>query len=184
MLTVRLLTHTMETMTLNNTLETFSFSCTNYFNLIAFSENVKCNGFTNIFFYGIVAKFFCKLLWSCLSFCVVINFCFSGVLFFFVTKRKRKSIVPVRLGCFNLGNNTWACFNNRTGSLFAGRIEDASHPNFFPNNTFHGCSIYACKVIGTFFVNSDIVTLSVTKGQSPFATDLFLYGEVPIVNKP
>ncbi|MFZ1313188.1 MAG: hypothetical protein WAR38_10010 [Chitinophagaceae bacterium] len=31
---------------------------------------------------------------------------------------------------------------------------------------------------------SDEITLCATKGQSPFATDLFLYGEVPVVNKP
>jgi hypothetical protein len=65
--------------------------------------------------------------------------------------------------------------------LFARRIEDAGHPNFLPNNTFHGCPIYACKVIGTLscFVKTRTKAL-----QSPFATDLFLSGEVPAVNKP
>ena len=150
MLTMRLLAYTMESVAFYNTLETFTLCGTNYFNSIAFCENVNRNCFTNIFFYRIVAKLSCKFLRSCLSFCVMINLRFSGVFLFFITKRKWKCIVPVRFGCFYLGNYTWACFNNCTGSLFARWIEDAGHPNFFPNNTFHGCSIYACKVIGTF----------------------------------
>src|SRR5690349_3794567 len=60
MLTMRLLSYTMKAMTLNNTLETFSFGCTNYFYFVTFSEDVKSNSVTNIFVDGIVAKFFCK----------------------------------------------------------------------------------------------------------------------------
>jgi hypothetical protein len=46
--------------------------------------------------------------------------------------------------------------------LFAQWIEDAGHPNFFPNNTFHGRSICACKVIGTVVVPlaSDALTMA------------------------
>jgi hypothetical protein len=53
--------------------------------------------------------------------------------------------------------------------LLARGIENTGHPNFFPNNTFHGCSIYACKVIGTFFDMVTGVTLSLSKSQSPFS---------------
>jgi hypothetical protein len=33
--------------------------------------------------------------------------------------------------------------------LFAREIENAGHPDFFSNNTFHVCTIYACRIIGT-----------------------------------
>ena len=58
MLTVRLLAHTMETVTFYNTLETFSFCSSYYFNFIAFSENVNCNSVANIFFKRRIAEFF------------------------------------------------------------------------------------------------------------------------------
>ena len=148
MLSMGLLTYTMKTMALNNTLETFTLCCTYYFNSIAFCENVNSNSFTNIFINGIVAEFFCKLLRSCLSFCVVINFCFCGVLFFFVAKRKRKSIVPVRLGCFNLGNNTWTCFNNRTGSFLPEGSKMLVIPIFFPIIPFMVVQFMPARLLG------------------------------------
>jgi hypothetical protein len=48
-LTVRLLTNTMEAVTLNNALETFTLGSTYYFDSFAFGENVNRYGFTNIF---------------------------------------------------------------------------------------------------------------------------------------
>ena len=46
MLTMRLLTDTMEPVTLYNALETLAFRSTYYFDLFAFCENVYRNGFT------------------------------------------------------------------------------------------------------------------------------------------
>ena len=74
MLTVRLLTHTMETMTFNNTLETFTFCSTYYFNFFAFSENVNSNGFTNIFFERKLRNSLENFLGEVLCFCEVIFF--------------------------------------------------------------------------------------------------------------
>ncbi len=46
MLTMRLLTDTMEPVTLYNALETLAFGSTYYLDLVAFCENVNRNGFT------------------------------------------------------------------------------------------------------------------------------------------
>src|SRR5450432_2424971 len=99
MLTMRLAANTMKTVAFYHTLEPFTFCIAYYFNIIAFSENVNGNGFTDVFLYGIIAKFFCNFFGSCLSFCKMIYLRFSGVLFFFIAERKRKCIVPVGFGC-------------------------------------------------------------------------------------
>ena len=62
-LTVRLLTHTMKSVTFYNTLETFTFGSTYYINFFTFGENVDSNGFTQCFFEGIIAEFFYEFLW-------------------------------------------------------------------------------------------------------------------------
>src|SRR5258708_6963836 len=148
MLTMRLTANTMESVAFNHTLETFTFCSSNYFNFITFGKNVNGNRFTYIFFNGIVAEFFGKFFGSCLSFGEMICFRLSGVFFFFIAKRKLKSIVPVRLNCFYLCNYTWTGFNNRTSRLFAFWIEDAGHPNFFPNNTFHVIQFMPAGLLG------------------------------------
>jgi hypothetical protein len=57
-------------------------------------------------------------------------------------------------------------------------------PIFFPIIPFMFVSL-CLKVIGTFFaVSVDGLPPDLSKSQSPFAADLFLYGEVPAVNKP
>jgi hypothetical protein len=116
----------------------------------------------------------------------MILFGFGRMFVVLVAERQLESIVPVRLFGLYLGYHAGARLNDRAGCLFARGIEDTGHPDFLPNNTFHECSICACRIIGTFFVAA--VTISVTpskaKGQSPFAADLFLHGEVPAVNKP
>src|SRR5690242_518848 len=48
-LTMRLLAYTVETMTFNNALETFTFCSAYNFHLVAFGEDVYGNGVTNIF---------------------------------------------------------------------------------------------------------------------------------------
>ena len=60
MLTMRLLAYTVKPVAFNNTLETFTFCSTNYFNFIAFSENVNSNSITNIFFERRIAELFCE----------------------------------------------------------------------------------------------------------------------------
>jgi hypothetical protein len=173
----------METVAFYHTLETFTFCGTYYFNLIAFSENVDSNCFTNIFFNGKISEFFGKPFGSGLSFCEVILFCFSGVVLFFVAERKLECIVAVRLFCLNLGNHAGSCFNDSTGGLFACGIENTRHPDFFPNNTFHVDQFMPAGLLGH--------SSPIERGQSPFAADLFccfpdMYreGEVPAVNKP
>ena len=48
MLTVRLLPNTSKSMTLHNALETFTLGCSNHINTFAFSENLTCDGFTQV----------------------------------------------------------------------------------------------------------------------------------------
>ena len=87
MLTVRLLAYSMESMTLNDTLKTFTFRRANDFDLVAFGKNLHGNGFTKCFLYGIIAKFFYKLFGGSAGFGEVIFFCLSSVLFFLFAKR-------------------------------------------------------------------------------------------------
>src|SRR5580765_8452262 len=69
--------------------------------------------------------------------------------FVFVAKCQLESIVAVAVLCSYLCNHTGTCFNNSAGCLLASGIEDTGHPDFFSNNTFHVCTIYACWIIGT-----------------------------------
>src|ERR1700744_5830615 len=46
MLTVRLLTYPMESMTLDDTLKAFTLRCAHYFHFLTFGENVYSNGLT------------------------------------------------------------------------------------------------------------------------------------------
>jgi hypothetical protein len=77
-------THTRESMALYNTLETFTFSCTNHINFIAFSENVNSDGVTNIFFLEIVSEFFYTLFSRSIGFSEVIFLCSNCVLLFLI----------------------------------------------------------------------------------------------------
>ena len=58
MLTMRLTTYAMKSMSLNDALETLALCRTDDVNLFAFGENVNCNRFTNIFFNGKIAELF------------------------------------------------------------------------------------------------------------------------------
>jgi len=82
MLTVRLLTYTMEVMALNNTLKTFTFRSTYYFYFFTFGKDLYGNGVTKILFYGNNAKFFYKLFGGSVGLGEVIFFCCGSVLFF------------------------------------------------------------------------------------------------------
>src|SRR6186713_2153467 len=86
MLTVRLFAYTMESMTLNNTLKTFTLRSANHFYFFAFGKDVHGDGFTKILFYGIIAEFFYKLFRSGACLGVVIFFCSCSVLVFLVAK--------------------------------------------------------------------------------------------------
>src|SRR5436190_24396749 len=127
----------METMTLNNALETFSFGGTNNFNFVTFSEDVNSYSFTNIFFKRSVTKFFREFFGRSACFSEVIFFSKSRVLIILITKRKLESFVAISLFCSYLCNYTRTGFDDRAGSLFTRGIENAGHSNFFPNNTFH-----------------------------------------------
>jgi len=82
MLTVRLLAYTMESMTLNDTLKTFTLRSTYYFYFLAFGKDVHSDGITKVLFYGIIAEFFYKLFRGSAGLGEVIFFCCSSVLFF------------------------------------------------------------------------------------------------------
>src|SRR6266516_6060227 len=149
MLTVRLTTYTMKSMTLYYTLDTLPFCSANHINLLAFSEDVNCDSFTNIFFKRKIAEFFYKFFGRGARRGEVICFRFVGVLFVFIAKCKLEGIVAIIIFSSYLRNHAGTRFDDGAGRLLARRIEDAGHPNFFSNNTFHVCTIYACRIIGT-----------------------------------
>ena len=74
------------------------------------------------------------------------------MLFILVTECHLDSIVPVGVWCFYLGHHTGTSFNDGAGGLLAIRTEDAGHPDFFSNNSFHCCSVCAFVVEETFAV--------------------------------
>jgi len=86
MLTVRLLTYPMESVTLNDTLKTFTLRCAYYFDFITFSENIDSNGLTKSLFYGIIAKLFYELFGRSVGFGEVILGGCRSVFFFLVAK--------------------------------------------------------------------------------------------------
>ena len=56
MLTVRLLAYTMEPMTLNDTLKTFTLRSTNDLDFLTFGKDLYGDRFTQILFYGIITE--------------------------------------------------------------------------------------------------------------------------------
>src|SRR5215211_8692684 len=61
----------------------------------------------------------------------------DSVLFFFVAESDLEGIIAVGILRFHLGNNARTSFNDSTSSLLTTCIEDAGHPNFFTNDSFH-----------------------------------------------
>ena len=93
-----------------------------------------------------------------------------------ITKSKLESPVTIAFFCSYLCYHTRTGFDDCTGGLFARGIEDAGHPNFFPNNTFHVFQFAPAGLLGHPSYRVTIVTrirYYRKKGQSPFATDLF-----------
>lgn len=85
-LTVRLLTYPMESMTLDDTLKTFTLGCAHDFHFLTFGENVYSNGLTKSLCYGEIAKFFYELFGRSVGFGEVILLSGSSVFLFLVAK--------------------------------------------------------------------------------------------------
>src|SRR5579859_5322870 len=86
MLTVRLLTNPMESMTLDHTLKTFTLGRAYYFDFLTFGENIDSNRLTKSLLYGKIAELFYELLGGSVGFGEVILFSGSSVLFFLFAK--------------------------------------------------------------------------------------------------
>src|SRR5258706_10162236 len=118
----------------------------------------------------------------------MIFFGLVGVFIVFVAERKLKSTVAIGLDRLHLCHYTGTRFDDRAGSLFTRGIEDARHSDLFPNNTFHFLQFMPAGLLGqrrsVFYESRPVRVLRTGALQSPFATDLFFYSEVPAVNKP
>src|SRR5215212_5332491 len=97
-----LATYTMKTMTLNNTLEAFTFCGANNVYFVAFGKNIHSNGVANIFIRFAIAYFFYVSLCSCICFCKVVLFRTECVLFFFIAESNLEGIVTVSFCSFLL----------------------------------------------------------------------------------
>src|SRR6266496_4994061 len=137
MLTVRLTTHTVESMTFYHTLETFAFCCSYNINIVTFRKNFNSNGVANIFFFGKIAEFFYKFFGRSACFGEVIDLRLKRMFFILVAESELECGIAITLCCSYLCDHTRTCFNDGASSLLARRIEDAGHPNFFSNNRFH-----------------------------------------------
>src|SRR3954469_17055004 len=91
--------------------------------------------------------------------------------FIFITKCQLQCVITVGVFCFHLRNYTWTSLNNSACGLPAVGSEDAGHPNFFSNNSFHYFMVYARQVVEDIPPTCGI--------QSLFATDLFLFCFAP-----
>src|SRR5436853_2068436 len=67
--------------------------------------------------------------------------------FILVAESQLKCRVTIALFCSYLRNHAGTCFDNGASGLLARRIEDAGHPNFFSDNTFHFLTVYPRKVV-------------------------------------
>ena len=85
-LSVRCFTDTRESMTFYNTLETFTFGGTYYFDCFAFCKYICGDGFTKGFLYVRVAELFYKSFRGGACLREVIKFSFGSVLLFLLTK--------------------------------------------------------------------------------------------------
>ena len=174
----------MKTVTLYYTLEAFTLCGTYYFHLIAFSENVNSNGFTDIFFDCEIAKFFRKLFGGSGGFGEVVCFGLNGVLFVFVAERELESIVTVRIFGLDLCNDAGTGFDNGARGLPALGIENAGHANLFPNNTFHTFNL-CLQVYWDMHRFLSLPSGRRNLGVNPRLLPTFSFClEVPIVNKP
>jgi hypothetical protein len=141
-------THTGKSMAFYHTLETFTFCGTYYLNSFAFGKNVGGNGFSQCFFYGVIAEFFNEFLGTGLCLGEVIQFGLVGVLFFLVAECQLQSAIAIILGGFHLCNGAGASFDDGAGGLLSIGSEDAGHPDLFSNNTFHLFAVYAPQGYG------------------------------------
>ena len=134
-------------MALYNTLETLTLCNANNVNFFTFSENVHRNGITNIFFLKKVSEFLDTFLGRSIGLCEVILLCSLSVLFFLIAECDLEGVIAICFLRLYLSNNAGTSFDNSAGSLFAARIEDAGHPNFFSNDSFHFLTVFPRKVI-------------------------------------
>ena len=120
-------------------------------------------------------------IWRSGCFCNMPLFRLISLSFCFLAICQLNSSVAVVVWRFDLCYYTWTCFDYGAGSLLSVWSEDAGHPDFLSDNTFH-CSVFIpCRLNGQW---------GMTSLQSQFANDLFLFlqpvlqSEVPLVNKP
>ena len=69
------------------------------------------------------------------------RFGFVDMLFTLVSVSKLNGRVAVAVLCLDLGYDARTSFNDGAGVLLAIRSEDAGHPDFLSNDTFH-CVLY------------------------------------------
>jgi len=135
-------------MTLNRTLETFTFGNSSCVNLVACCKDISFNFlskcilfsiFKSEFFYISLSGYACFIKMTFFSFCHTVSVSdgllttvvFCDNLFFLVNISNLYCTVAVILNCLNLCNYTRAslqnCYRNQNSVFF---IEDLSHSNF------------------------------------------------------
>ena len=134
-------------MALYYTLETLTFCGAYHVNLFAFSEDVYRDGVSDILFFGKIPEFLYCFLGRSVGLCEVILFSSDSVLFFLVAESYLQSAVALCLLRLNLRHNAGTSFDNGASCLLAARIEDAGHPNFFSDDSFHFLRFYPRKVV-------------------------------------
>src|SRR5438046_1500980 len=99
MLTMRLATHTMESVTLNYTLETFTFCGADNLHVFTFCEDFNSNSVANIFFFRIIAEFFYKSFGRGACFGEVIDLRLKRMLFVFIAKSQLECSIAITVFC-------------------------------------------------------------------------------------
>ena len=131
MLTVSSLTYTTETMSLNYTLEAFTFRGSDNIYEGSVIKHLYSNSITQI---QLCLKFFelGQVSLRCYSSSLkVTHQRFSCVLFLFVLETQLNSFIAILFYSFNLSNNTRTCFDNSAWYILTISTENGCHSDFF-----------------------------------------------------
>ena len=135
MLAVSLITDTAETVTGDDTLETFTFRSTNDIDKFAFLEDADGKHLTIFLFMTLFkARKLCKiLLRSSVGFCKVTFHGLVGAAFFLFAKSELDGLIAIFLNCSYLCDDTRTSFNHCARNLFSVGIKKTGHTDFLSN---------------------------------------------------
>ena len=135
MLTVSKISNTTESMSLDDTLETFTFGGSHHVDKFAFLEDFDGQNLTKFLLVALfeTAKLSQVALRGGTSFCKMTLHRLGGTRFLFLTKSQLNGLITIFLDSSHLCNDTRTSFNNCARYLLTVGIKKTGHSNFFSN---------------------------------------------------